>query len=489
MPKKELWSMYGEMPQAHTAVHVAPANVTFEQNAQVETEELKQMRKEHKTLSDNIKTIADECEQLIADPAQQETLESKLAEGEAKKKELSDLNGRIRLAMLRQSGQGQFKAVVSPQPQQVVPGSPARGMRTVSGVLPRRTLKNFPNTVEGRMEAYAIGRFVAAVILHDADSIRWCNNYGMNYLGQQVESVNTAGGVWVPVEWSDRIIENRDSYGVYRANAFVETMVGDTKDVRRRKGGWIAKHKGERQASELQDPDIWDLVSLVAKKIDIYTTISDELSEDAVIGMADSMTSAAGEGLATREDLDGFMGDGTSEYGGIVGLFVKILQDSRVGAVKAAPGHNTMQDIDEADLTKLMGTLPIYAQQSPDCAWYMSGYSYQTVAGRIKWLAGGNTISDIEQGWMPNFAGYPVRLSAVLPGQGSFVDQGMIAFGDLNRAATLGDRAGIMFKQSNDFLFETDEIAVKWQERFDAVNHDLGDDQQAGAIVVLTGAA
>ena len=367
----------------------------------------------------------------------------------------------------------------------------AIGLQTrarIESVHSSRTMKAFPNTVEGRSLAYTVGRFVDAVIFKRPTSIQWCNERGITYMGQQTGNVNQAGGIWVPIEWSDRIIENRDSFGKFRMNAFIESMASETRNIRRRKGAYQAQHVGAGQATQLADPNIWDLVYLVAKKISIYTTLTDEQSEDTLIGMADSMTSAAGEGLAMREDLDGFLGDGSSEYGGIVGLFVKILQDDRVGAVKAAVGHSTMEDIDADDLTRLMGTLPVYAQQSPNKKWYMSGYAYQTVAGRISLGGGGNTITDIAQGWTPMFAGSPVELVEVLPGQGDLTGQGMIGYGDLMRSSTMGDRAGITFKQSEHALFDTDEIALKWQERYDISNHDLGDDVKAGSFVVLVGA-
>lgn len=374
---------------------------------------------------------------------------------------------------------------MSAQPQGVMQG--AGGPLRVSMPMHHGSMRVF-NRGERDIElAYTIGRFVNAVIHKNQQSIRWCKDRGLGmYMNQHVESINTAGGIWVPQEWADRIIDTRDQYGVFRASSDVQPM-GETLNTRRRVGAYAAHHVGERKSTTKSDPNIWANIALVAKKVSAETSISDELQADALANMADSMTAAAGEAMGLREDLDGYLGDGSSVSGGIVGAFIRILEGTKAGAVPATAGHDTFEEIDADDLTRLMAALPESSMRLGGNEWHMSHYAYSQVVGRLSLAAGGNTITDYAAGWTPQFLGYPVRLSAVLPGAGSHAGAAMLAFGNFRRSAIFGDRMGISMK--TDVIFDTDEIGIKWQQRYDINVYDPGDDVRAGQYVCLIGSA
>ena len=63
----------------------------------------------------------------------------------------------------------------------------------------------------------------------------------------------------------------------------------------------------------------------------------------------------------------------------------------------------------------------------------------------------------------------------------------MNGYGDLALASTMGDRRGIRFRLSEDRYWELDQIGVKGTERFDIINHDIGDNTTAGPVVALIG--
>ena len=157
------------------------------------------------------------------------------------------------------------------------------------------------------------------------------------------------------------------------------------------------------------------------------------------------------------------------------------------GSVDAASGTDTMAEVALADIINLMSVLPEVARRRGGLKWYMSSYAYDQVVGRLSLGGGGNTVSNWEQGWRPAFMGYPVELTEALPGSGTINGTGMFAFGNISLASTLGNRRQMRVKISDDVLFETDEIALKFTERVDIVWHDLGDGTNAGPVVVLIG--
>lgn len=335
--------------------------------------------------------------------------------------------------------------------------------------------------------AYRIGMFFNATVNRNERALRWCRDHGVTYRNQQLESVNLSGGVFVPEEMSQRIIDLRDSYGVFRANTTIEPMGSSSKTVNRRKSGLTAEHVGEAGTTTRTTAQ-WDTITLTARKVSVYASMSEEVEEDSVVDLADRLTDEAAYAMAVREDSDAFDGDGTSTYGGIVGLLPKIIDGNHAaGAVDAASGTDTMAEIANADIINLMSALPEVARRRGGNKWYMSSYAYDQVAGRLSLAGGGNTIANYAEGWRPMFMGAPVELTETLPGAGTINNTGMIAYGNPALASTMGSRRDMRVKISTDHLFATDEIALKFTERYDIVWHDLGDGTTAGPVVVLIG--
>lgn len=338
--------------------------------------------------------------------------------------------------------------------------------------------------------AFRIGMFLSAAFLKNQGAQRWCKENGLMYMNQHVESVQEAGGIFVPEEMSERIIDLRDSFNVYRNNAYIEPMTSDTKNIARRKRGYTAKHAGETKFTDWQDPNLWDKVNLVAKKVEVPTKLSIELDMDSAVNIVDLLVTEAAEAFSIREDEDGFNGTGTSESGGIWGILAKLNSGNYKGAVPAAAGHNTFLTIDNDDLIAMLAQMPTYTRNRAGNRWYMSGYAYEITVGRLSLNAGGNRISDVAEGWTPTFYGYPVEFTEVLPGEGDLTGLPMLGFGNLALSSTMGDRLGMMMVRASEHaLFTTDEIALKMTERYDIVNHNIGDDVKAGPFVTLIGSA
>jgi hypothetical protein len=59
----------------------------------------------------------------------------------------------------------------------------------------------------------------------------------------------------------------------------------------------------------------------------------------------------------------------------------------------------------------------------------------------------------------------------------------MFFFGDLPKAAMMGERRGVTIKRSDHRYFENDQIGLLGTERFDINVHDFGDNTNAGPLV------
>jgi hypothetical protein len=134
----------------------------------------------------------------------------------------------------------------------------------------------------------------------------------------------------------------------------------------------------------------------------------------------------------------------------------------------------------------LVAALPEYAM--PGAAWYCSSYAVAQAFVRLGAAAVG--VTPTPKGPAPQFSymAWPIRMTPKLPGSGSQSGKCMLFFGDLSLASSLAERREISVMRSEHRYMDTDQIGVLGTERFDIVNHDLGDNTKAGPVVALVGA-
>ena len=331
--------------------------------------------------------------------------------------------------------------------------------------------------------AYRSGMWARAHLFGDQRAARWCKDHGMRVM---VESSNTKGGAIVPVEMEQSIIDLREQYGVARQLCRVIPMASDTMDLPRRIGGVTAYFVGEEDSGTESDKS-WDNVQLNARKLMALTRMSSEYAEDAVIDVAEDLANEMAYAFAEKEDDCLFNGDGTSTYGGIQGIRSKLL--GKAGAVNVATvGHDLFSEIDADDLNGLMAKLPVYAQMN--ARWIVSQPGKALVFDALAQAAGGNTIQTMGGRPQPAYLGYPITVSQKMPTSTSSLDAVvMLLFGDISKAATLGDRRGFRLQVLTERYAEYDQIGIKATERFDINVHDVGDASNAGPVVGLIGDA
>jgi HK97 family phage major capsid protein len=257
-------------------------------------------------------------------------------------------------------------------------------------------------------------------------------------------------------------------------------MVSDTQKCIRRTGGLTAYFVDDGIApTESAAP--FDDVTLVAKKMAALVRISTELSEDALISVGDWIVGEIAYSFASKEDDCLFSGDGTSTYGGIVGL--KNAFVTNTAGVSTASGHTTFDTLTVTDLAMTMGLLPQYAL--PGAKWFCSQSFFQTVFQRLGAAGGGNVPATLAAGMPYQYLGKPIVISQKLSNQGTVTGTIVAYYGDMSKAVLMGDRRQVTVKRSTERFFDQDQIGVMGTERIDIVAHDVGTTTVTGPLVAL----
>lgn len=366
------------------------------------------------------------------------------------------------------------------------PGNPAAKGVPAQAKARYGKMKAFkgPNAEE---DAYKSGMFFRAAFFKNEKALDWCRENGVTIQKAASETVGSTGGYLVPTEFNQAIIDLREEYGTFRKSCRLIPMGSDSMSIPRRAGGLTAYFPGENGEIIASDKS-WEQVNLSAKKLAALSRLSTELAEDAIISIADDLASEMAYAFAKKEDECGWNGDGSSTYGGIVGVRTKIINGSYTASVvDGATGHDTFAEIDATDLANVMAKLPKYAE--PNAKWYCSQVAWALVFQRLIAAAGGNSIADLTGGKPTrSYLGYPVVIDQTLPTATTDIsDTAMLFFGDLALAATMGERRGIMVKTSEERYFEYDQIGVQATERVDINVHDLGSTSVAGPLIALVG--
>ena len=382
---------------------------------------------------------------------------------EAKRKELAA----TRMAPMIDDAPGGFG-----EPKMTIPAKAKR----------HGSLKAFKNAED----AYASGQFLRALVCKDeerAEAREWCGNHGVDIRAVMTEGVNTAGGFLVPEPMEMAIIVLQEQFGVFRQKALVYPMSSDTDRAPKLTGGLTVYFPAEAAAITASDVTLAG-ESLQATPMATLTRISKQLSEDAIVAIADLLAQQIARAFANTEDEQGFNGTGTAAtYGGAVGIITAMGSASKA---TAATGNTAFSTLDDVDFLDMIGLLPSYPGIMPE--WYIHKAGWAASMARLAAAGGGNTVQSLEGELRPMFHGYPVNfvnvMNSTLTAQTS--TDGLCYFGDLSQGAILGTRNGVSIDADASVYFATNEIAIRgWQRT--AVNiHDAGDGTNAGAIVGLT---
>lgn len=337
--------------------------------------------------------------------------------------------------------------------------------------------------------AYAAGLYLKALVARDKgrpdEALEAeCERRGMGSVrAAATESSATAGGYLVPAELSSAIISVRNEVGVSRRLARVMPMMADTLDVPRRTSGLTVYAPGEATAITASDK-VWSKVALVAKKRAVAAQLSQELQDDAIIGVVDDAMQEMAYALADQEDSEFINGDGTATYFGVQGLLSKI---GSSGVATAATGNDTWPELTTNDVAAWFGKLPSKHRVRGQLAIVCSTNFYHSALLRILMAGGGNSIAALQAGETSDamFMGYPVYFTDKMP-TATAAATVCALFGNFGRSVIIGDRTEVRMALSKDYAFLSDLDTLKATVRYDINVFDYGDGSSSpGGYVAL----
>ena len=332
------------------------------------------------------------------------------------------------------------------------------------------------------------GQWLRATIYRNEKAASWCASNNVLITRATGEGIGSQGGVLVPTELANAILDLRDSYGAFRRRARIVPMASDNVTVPRHTAGGVGSYFIGENTASTQTQALIDQVELTAKKIGSLVLISSEVEEDAIDDVVDYLANEIAWAFAVQEDNCAFNGDGTSTYGGMRGISTIVLDGNHsVAKVTAAAGDNTFLTLTSTDLSSLMGA--VRASAIPNAAWFCSHTCYAQTFCRLAGGTGYLPMIPLTDGVVtPHYLGFPVILSQKLPLISTTLSgKVMLAFGDMYAGAVLGQRRAITLARSPDRYLEYDQIAVLGTERFHAVVHDLGTNSNLGSLAALVG--
>jgi HK97 family phage major capsid protein len=326
-------------------------------------------------------------------------------------------------------------------------------------------------------EAYIAGQFFLAINGHNGAN-EWLKNHGIQ--NTMKTSDNTAGGYLVPEVLESAIIRNVEEYGVARREARVYPMGPGVTLIPRRASGFTGYFAGE--ASSVTASDLaFDQIRLEARKLMVFSSWSSELPEDSVVALGDLLTAEVAQTFAVKEDQCLFSGDGTSTYGGIVGLANALAAGAYA---QTATNIDTPAEITLASFEEAMGKLLMLPGIMPK--WYCHSSIYHNVMQRLAFASTGNTAANFNAGFGPTFLGYPVVFCQAMDSGAPTTDLSgkfIAYFGDMSRAVTMGQKRGISIAVDNSYGFNTDSVYFRATERFDINVHERGTASTGGPII------
>lgn len=330
---------------------------------------------------------------------------------------------------------------------------------------------------DAEREAYVAGQFFLG--LNGNESAKsWLKSHGV--MNTMKGNDNTAGGYLVPDVIESAIIRNVEEYGVARRECRVYPMGPGVTLFPRRASGFTSYFAAE--ASSVTASDLaFDQIRLEARKLMVFSSWSSELPEDSVVALGDLLTQEVAQSFAVKEDQCLFLGDGTSTYGGIVGLENALAAGSKS---TTASNVDTPAEITIASFEDAMGKLLLIPGIQPK--WYCHSSIYYNVMQRLALASSGNTVVNYASGMGPTFYGYPVVFCQGMRSGGPTTDLSgydIAYFGDLSKSVTMGQKRGISIAVDNSYGFNTDSVYFRATERFDINVHERGTSAAGGPII------
>lgn len=289
------------------------------------------------------------------------------------------------------------------------------------------------------------------------------------------------GGSFTPgPEFRAEMVELQDEYGTARKLVPFQAIPKEGIGLPRWDSDLTVTWNTEGSTLADQDPST-SSVWLYPKKLTGYIKITNDLLLADAVGIVDQCFRSFSRAMANKEDNAFFLGDGTSTYGGIVGIANAIGS----AGVKTQTTGSTWAAIVDADLQAWLGKLPHYAWQNGQLAFTCTSAAFFEIVNRLNMAKGGVTYREgANQSVIYQYNGIDFVWNNVMA-SATATSTNSAYFGSFGMGIKCGQHGTLQFAQSDQRHFDEDSIALRAVEYVDINCHDLGDSSDAGPVVAL----
>lgn len=301
------------------------------------------------------------------------------------------------------------------------------------------------------------------------------------------------GGAFVPDEFRPDLIEIFLEYGAARQLAGVVSMNGDLVKWPRLNSDVTAYWGSE--AEEMTESDFGsDLVQLSAQELYAFHRVSNFLLSDSAVEIASLAARSMSRAITAKEDQAYFNGDGTSTYGGhvgIIGKFTTIGTNPEDAAGLQLASGDTWDEIKGTDIDKMLGKLYQWGGLGQVQMACHSKFYWQVLVPLMdrSELAATNTTVNTAGVPARTFRGIHVVFSNVMQVNGTGTsgrDTVPLLAGDFGLGTKFGEvRGGVQVESSSHAGFSTNTTLIRSVERVAINCHDIGDGTTPGPVVGL----
>ena len=341
---------------------------------------------------------------------------------------------------------------------------------------------------EKGLKAYTFGQ-VALAVAGNKKAQNWLEERNL-WTKSVNETTNSEGGFLVPEILLSELIYLRAQFGVIRRNADVRRMTSDTLFIPVMPGSTTVYWTTEGTAITPSQPT-FSRVQLLAKKMAILTPVTSEVNEDSVVDLGNALARDMALRFSQEEDRVCSVGVGTTSVDGYIDGFVTEVLGvaSNAGVITAAAGSTANYNaVTLGNFRSMVGALPRKYLIPGEVKWYMSRAFFENVVCNRLDALSGNAVLDIQnfRDGQPTLFGYDIEyLDDLASAAAGATGTALCAFGNLRQSAVLGDRRDTRIQVSDQYFFNTDELAFKGTQRIGFECYQPGTSSEAGGIIVL----
>lgn len=286
-------------------------------------------------------------------------------------------------------------------------------------------------------------------------------NLSAEALGVELKTALTSTDIPLPVQYQPQVVELVWTYGDFRKNCTPFPLGAGTVKLPKLKTspafGLIALSGSVTEKS----PQV-QFVTFTATKHGGIVRIPTEIDADSIVSVGQFVARYGAREMAKWEDTFGFMADGSGTYNSQSGVCKTA--DTLTFKIQLATTKTKPSDITLTDMRNLRAKIDQAAYNN--AAYYMN----RTMEALLTSFNTSSTVTPYiaNSPGGPSLDGFPIRWVGVMPvyDTSAHINQYQAAFGDLSYWY-LGERGSMRVDVSNDVYFATDEVGVRFLERFD----------------------